>query len=405
MKYELATDTWGKEELKAGIDVLLSGQYTMGEKVEKYEDAFATYVGADYGVMTNSGSSANLIMISTMVQMGLLQPGDEVIVPAVSWSTTYFPLVQYGLIPVFVDVDTLSFTMRASYLEAVLSNKTKAILFVTLLGNSSNLKEVDRFCRANDLFLLIDNCEGFGCKVLRQYKNSDDEIVDEKFEEPGSIGLMTTYSTFFSHHLQTMEGGMVVTDNSSVRDYLKSIRSHGWDRHLDNVSALSIKKKNDFYAPFNFVALGYNVRPTEISGAIGYEQLNKAGKFINKRRENLFYLRNEMEKTKVTWGRLQTQFDDGLTSSFGFGFILRKGLDRDKIADQLKAAGIAVRPIVAGNFLRTPVMKNIEHRVYGELSASDRIHYDGFFIGNDSRDLSTEIDYFLEVMDGTTQCQ
>jgi len=402
MKYELATDTWGKEELKAGIDVLLSGQYTMGEKVEKYEDAFATYVGADYGVMTNSGSSANLIMISTMVQMGLLQPGDEVIVPAVSWSTTYFPLVQYGLIPVFVDVDTLSFTMRASYLEAVLSNKTKAILFVTLLGNSSNLKEVDRFCRANDLFLLIDNCEGFGCKVLRQYKNSDDEIVDEKFEEPGSIGLMTTYSTFFSHHLQTMEGGMVVTDNSSVRDYLKSIRSHGWDRHLDNVSALSIKKKNDFYAPFNFVALGYNVRPTEISGAIGYEQLNKAGKFINKRRENLFYLRNEMEKTKVTWGRLQTQFDDGLTSSFGFGFILRKGLDRDKIADQLKAAGIAVRPIVAGNFLRTPVMKNIEHRVYGEMTVADGIHDNGFFIGNDSRDLSTEIDHFIDIMRSIT---
>lgn len=402
MKYELATDTWGKEELKAGIDVLLSGQYTMGEKVEKYEDAFATYVGADYGVMTNSGSSANLIMISTMVQMGLLQPGDEVIVPAVSWSTTYFPLVQYGLVPVFVDVDSESFTMRASYLAAALSNKTKAILFVTLLGNSSNLKEVDKFCRANDLFLLIDNCEGFGCKVLRQYKNSDDEIVDEKFEEPGSIGLMTTYSTFFSHHLQTMEGGMVVTNNSSVRDYLKSIRSHGWDRHLDSVSALGIKKKNDFYNPFNFVTIGYNVRPTEISGAIGYEQLNKADEFINKRRENLFYLKNEMNKVKVTWGRLQKQFSDGLTSSFGFGFILRKGLDRDKIADQLKAAGIAVRPIVAGNFLRTPVMKNIEHRVYGEMTVADGIHDNGFFIGNDSRDLTIEIDHFIDIMRSIT---
>lgn len=395
--YNLASNTWGKEELSAAMNVLASGQYTMGEKVKQFEEDFADYVGADYAIMVNSGSSANLVMISAMCQAGRLEPGDEIIVPAVSWSTTYFPLVQYGLVPVFVDIDLDTFNVDYKMVEKCITNKTKAVLFVTLLGNPSGLSNIRSICKQKNIELLVDNCEGFGSSFRKFFGSPR----GTPWCESGTAGLMGTYSTFFSHHLQTMEGGMIVTNNKILRDYAVSIRSHGWDRHLEKRSTFGVKNADNFYNPFNFITVGYNVRPTEISGAVGVEQLKKADSFIETRRKNaekfdrLLSVENMIMEP---WGTCQILWEYSESSYFGFGFILDKKYDRDAICRELKVYNIETRPIVAGNFTRSVVAKKIHHKVPYDLKNADILHDHGFFIGNDSRDLSKEINHFIKTM-------
>ena len=403
--YSLASNTWGKEELSAAMNVLASGQYTMGEKVKEFERAFAKYVGSKYAIMTNSGSSANLVMISTMCQAGYFKPGDEIIVPAVSWSTTYFPLAQYGLVPVFVDVDLDTFNMEHKSVEKCITDKTKAVLFVTLLGNPSGLGPIAALCKKENIELLVDNCEGFGSTYRAFFGEKQGQI----HVESGTAGIMGTYSTFFSHHLQTMEGGMIVTDNINLRDYATSIRSHGWDRHLDHKNAFGVKNEDNFYKDFNIVTMGYNVRPTEISGAVGVEQIKKADVFNNTRVKNNHLLsafllsasfsksgepfkgQDEVFKRQSVWSSYESSY-------FGFGFILDKKYNRDSVCRELNVYNIATRPIVAGNFTRSKVAKYMDFKVPYKLKNADIIHMDGFFIGNDSKDLSNELEYFTNAI-------
>ena len=384
MKYELASSSWDNKEIEAIQDVIRRDCYTMGKSVHQFEEDFARYTNHKYCVMVNSGSSANLLAIAAMFYKkdNPLKRGDEVIVPAVSWATTYYPLYQYGLHLKFVDVNLETLNMDTDALAEAITDKTRLIFAVNLLGNPNEFAAIQEIIKGKNITLLEDNCESLG------------GVYDGK--PLGSIGLIGTYSTFFSHHMATMEGGVIGTDDEELYDILLSIRSHGWTRHLPKENKLCVKYDNNFEESWRFILPGYNVRPVEMMGAIGVEQLKKLPEFIRHRRQNAEYFKKLFSGDD----RFILQREIGLSSWFGFSFLINKGveIDRKHIIDVLTKANIETRPIVAGNFAKKEVVRYFDHEISGELKNSDYIDERGFFVGNHQFDIKDKLDYLKDVL-------
>lgn len=379
MNYNLSDDTWGEKEKEAIYRVIASNRFSMGEEVKSFEEEFAKKVKSKYAVMSNSGSSANLLAIASLVYSEKLKEQDEVIVPAVSWSTTYYPLHQHNLKLKFVDIDKDTLNINIFDLEKAISEKTKAIFAVNLLGNPNEYKKIKELCNKHDLILIEDNCESLGAKY------EDKQL--------GTIGKLGTYSTFYSHHLCTMEGGITVTDDEELYHYMLAIRAHGWTRNLPKDSKIYKKKENEFYESFNFIVPGYNLRPLEMEAAIGKEQLKKWDMIINQRRENAKYFVDKISEIKGI--RIQKEIEE--SSWFGFAIILEGKLKnkRDDLVSHLKENNVEVRPIVAGNFTRNEVIKYMDYEVHENLENADDIHENGFFIGNHSKDNKKQVEYLI----------
>ncbi len=382
MIYSLSDDTWGQEELQAAHRVIDSRHFTMGTNVSEYEKAFADHFGARYAVMSNSGSSANLLAAAALVYAGRLKKGDEVLVTAVSWSTTYFPLAQMGLKLRFVDIDPGTLNVDLEELEKAVTPATRAVMAVNLLGNPNDYGRLCGICRRYGLILIEDNCESMGASLDGRYT--------------GTFGCIGTYSTYYSHHLCTMEGGMSLTDDEELCHYMLSIRSHGWTRHLPAGSSVYTKMGDPFYESFNFIMPGFNVRPLEIEAAAGLEQLKKLDRFVEQRRENAAYF---MEKIGTTGFR--TQAETGRSSWFGFALVLpeERAGERGRYINALREAQIEVRPIVAGNFARQKALDYMDHTVCGPLGNANHIHENGFFVGNHSRKMRDQIDYLVRTLE------
>lgn len=374
MKYPLASNTWDEKEVAALNRVIQSGRYTMGEEVKKFEQEFAKFFKVKHAVMTNSGSSANLITLAALKYHPKFKKvsNPNIIVPAVSWSTTFFPIHQLGYTLKFVDVGLESFNMEPESVEAAIDENTVAVFAVNLLGNPCRLQELAEICDKRGITLLEDNCESLGA------------LIDNK--QAGTFGEMGTFSFFFSHHLQTMEGGMVVTNDDSLSDYLRSLRAHGWIR--DDRFGTFAKSGDPLRDSFNFVLPGYCVRPLEMSGATGQEQLKKWPDMIIKRRENA-----RIAKTHF-WNREEIflQKEYRASSWFGFGLVLTGSLEgrRADVIKELQSNGVECRPIVAGNFMKNPVIKHL-NCITCDAPNAEKIDRDGFFIGNDCQDLAKEI--------------
>lgn len=382
MNYKLASSSWGKEEIKAIHNVIDSDVFSMDKKVVQYEKNFAKYFGTKYAVMCSSGSTANLLMIASLffTKKPKLKRGDEVIVPSVSWSTTYFPLQQYGLHVKFVDInlETLNYDLEA--LKKAVTSKTKAILAVNLLGNPNNFDEIRAIIENKNILLLEDNCESMGAKFNDKYT--------------GSFGLMGTFSTFFSHHMSTMEGGMIITDDQEIYHILLCIRAHGWTRNLPMKNKVSNKSKDWFEESFKFVLPGYNVRPLEMSGAIGIEQLKKLPSFLQQRRKNaLTFIKLFSESNKFI-----IQKEIGNSSWFGFSLIIKDTTPRNKIISKLTNASIDTRPIVTGDFTKNEVLKYFDYSIHGCLVNAKKVDAKGFFLGNSHEDLTKELHYLHRVL-------
>ncbi len=381
MIYSLSNDTWDEKEICAAHRVIDSRLFTMGTYVKQYEQEFARKFGAKYAVMSNSGSSANLLAVAALLYSGKVKRGDEVVVTAVSWSTTYFPVAQFGLKLRFVDIDPNTLNVDTDALEAAVTPKTKVVLVVNLLGNPNDFTVIRKICEKYDLIMLEDNCESMGAR----FEN----------KSAGTFGLIGTFSTYYSHHLCTMEGGMSVTDDEGMYHYMLSIRSHGWTRHLPENSPVYHKSDDLFYESFNFIMPGFNVRPLEIEAAVGIEQLKKLDKFIATRRENAVYFQNRMSETPFL-----IQREVGLASWFGFAVILPEEMsgNRNKVIRALRENEIEVRPIVAGNFVKQTALKYLDYSVSGTLKNADYIHDNGFFVGNHSVLMKQELDLLIEVL-------
>lgn len=383
MKYSLATSSWGDEEIKAIQSVIESEMYSMGPKVAKYEKEFASYFGAKHAVMCSSGSTANLIMTAALfyTKTPRLKRGDEIIVPAVSWSTTYFPLQQYGLKLKFVDIDSETLNYNMSDLKEAITKQTKAVMAVNLLGNSNDFDAIFEMIGEKDIVLIEDNCESMGAKFNGKYT--------------GTFGVMGSFSSFYSHHISTMEGGMVVTDDEELYHILLCLRAHGWTRNLPKKNHVFNKSDNWFEEAFRFVLPGYNVRPLEMSGAIGSEQLLKLDGFINQRRKNAEHFIALFKDDN----RFIIQKELGESSWFGFSFIIKNlKLNREKIIEVLTKANIDSRPIVTGDFTKNEVMRFFDYDKYNSLPNADQLHYNGFFVGNSQEPLISELDYLKEVL-------
>ena len=383
MKYSLATSSWGDEEIKAIQSVIESDMYSMGPKVAKYEKEFASYFGAKHAVMCSSGSTANLIMTAALfyTKTPKLKQGDEIIVPAVSWSTTYFPLQQHGLKLKFVDIDSETLNYNLSDLKEAITKQTKAIMAVNLLGNSNDFDAIFEMIDEKDIVLIEDNCESMGAKYNGKYT--------------GTFGVMGSFSSFFSHHISTMEGGMVVTDDEELYHVLLCLRAHGWTRNLPKNNHVSNKSDNWFEEAFRFVLPGYNVRPLEMSGAIGSEQLLKLDGFINQRRKNAEHFITLFKDDN----RFIIQKELGESSWFGFSFIMKDlELNREKIIEVLTKANIDSRPIVTGDFTKNEVMRFFDYDKHNSLPNANQLHYNGFFVGNSQEPLISELDYLKEVL-------
>lgn len=382
MKYPLATPSWDQEEIDAIQDVVKTGFFSMGKNVSRIEDEFAKSMGSQFSIMVNSGSSANLIAIAALFyrKENPLRRGDEVLVPAVSWSTTYFPLYQYGLKLRFVDIDLETLNMDIGHLKKSISPKTRAIFAVNLLGNSNEYDEILKLCEEKNILLLEDNCESMGA-----------QYGDKKL---GTVGLLGTFSSYFSHHISTMEGGFVTTDDEELHHIMLSLRSHGWTRHLPVENHVTGRKSDiDFEESFKFVLPGYNLRPLEMSAAIGLKQLVKLHSFVEIRRKNATYF---LEKMKKFEDYLYTQKEIGRSSWFGFSLICKKPEMRNALVQFLGESDIETRPIVAGNFMSNSVIRYFDYDCVDGVSNAQYLHDNGFFIGNYQECIEDKIDYFIE---------
>ena len=378
IKYPLASTTWDEKELRAVQKVIESGNYTMGKQVIKYEKMFAEFVGSNHCVMVNSGSSANLLAVASLfyVKVPKLKRRDEVIVPAVSWATTYSPLYQYGLKLKFADIDLNTLNYNLDELKKAVSSKTKMILVVNLLGNPNDFDIINNIIGDRDIILVEDNCEALGATYRGKHT--------------GTFGLLGTYSSFFSHHISTIEGGMIVTDNEELYHILLSLRAHGWTRQLPKENLITKKSNDIFEESYRFILPGYNVRPTEISGAIGIEQLKKLPDLLDGRRKNAKYFLKLFKEHPI----FIIQKDVDNSSWFGFSLVIKSDtkIKRSDIIKCLTKNGIECRPIVAGNILRNNVIKYFNYEVSGNMKNANYLHENGLFIGNHHYDISHEID-------------
>lgn len=362
-KYPLLEKGFNTEDILRGIEVLLSKKLTMSEITKKFEYSFSKYIGSKYALMVNSGSSANLLASFALVnpkKKRRLKPGDEFIIPAVCWSTSLWPLVQCGLKPKFIDVDINTYCLDENLLDK--KTNAKAIMNIHILGNSSNMHKISEFVKSKNMFLIEDTCEALGSKFKSKYL--------------GTFGDFGTFSFYYSHQMTSGEGGMVVCKTKEDYELLHSMRSHGWDRGLRS------SKKNSF----NFINSGFNLRPLDLTAAIGLSQLKRLNNMIKSRKKNRDLIINKL-RNHSNWNNQYTFFNENKNlkaSWFGFPLLINKNIlnKKRKFLNYLNSSGVETRPILSGNFLNQPSCKlfNFKYNKKDFLN-SQEVEDRGFFIG------------------------
>tara|TARA_B100000029_G_scaffold7846_1_gene8264 strand:+ start:8915 stop:10192 length:1278 start_codon:yes stop_codon:yes gene_type:complete len=371
-KIPIAVPAFSWEEVYEALDSMLEIKTTMSKKVKMFEKLFAKYIGVKHALMVNSGSSANLLALSILSNpfLGKKQIKDqhEIITPAVTWSTTVFPILNIHAKPVFVDIDSKTFNIDPKKIEKAITKKTRAIMVVHLLGNPCNMRIIKKIAKKHNLFLIEDCCEALGAQF--------------EGKKVGGFGDLATFSFFASHHITTMEGGMLVTNNDQLFEIAKSLRTHGWSRDLKNKKQIEDKNlKID--SRFLFPNVGYNLRPTELQGAFGIHQIKKLDKFLKIREKNAKF----WKKTLSKYSRYMTFLEDELRSYnsnmlFAIKINKNKFFTKNQLVKFLERKGIDTRPVMAGNFVEQPVIKIIPHKISGNLKNSSEIMKNAFLIGN-----------------------
>ncbi|MDA9134118.1 DegT/DnrJ/EryC1/StrS family aminotransferase [Candidatus Pelagibacter ubique] len=362
--YSLSPNSFSDEDIIKGIEVLLTKKITMSSITKKFEKEFAKYIGSKYALMVNSGSSANLLATFALINplnKKKLKKGDECLIPSLCWSTSLWPIVQAGLIPKFVDIDPLTLNISIDDLKKKINKKTKAIMGVHILGNSANMDELMKIIKKNKLYLIEDTCESLGSTFNKKYL--------------GSFGDFGTFSFYYSHQITAGEGGMIVCNDKKNYEIIHTLRAHGWDRGLKN-------NKNNF----NFINSGFNLRPLEISAAIGFNQFKRLNQFKKTRFDNRVKIINRLKRSKY-W-KDQFSFIDPIKkldpSWFGLPILINENLKwkKNKFLAYLNKNGIETRPIISGNFLNQPSIKLYKLNAKKELfKNAQNIEDRGFFIG------------------------
>jgi CDP-6-deoxy-D-xylo-4-hexulose-3-dehydrase len=393
MRVPLASSGLRDIDIEIATQVLKSGNLTMGAQVKIFENKMASYLGVEHFVMVNSNSSANLLMIEALLRPTVskprLNPGDSVLVPAIAWPTTIWPLIQLGLNPLFVDVDpqTLALDLVAAQ-ELIDSSRipVRGIFPIHPLGYAIPPSKLDEFTRKNDLILINDVCESLGSW--------------NEGKHAGTNGVAGSFSFYFSHHITTMEGGGVATNDSEYADDLRSMRSHGWSRDRSDVSEWTNQvTSND--SKFLFVSTGYNIRPMEIQAAIGSSQIDQIETFVAKRRRIARSVFNALKGTQLSVIGAETLATKQLERSNSWMLIPIRvnGSDakarKKRILEKLDELEIETRPVLTGNFLAQPAIQRItRHAVDPEqFTAAADITNHAFLVGAHHDLLEEQIEF------------
>ncbi len=385
-KIKLHEPTFGIEEIFNFTKQLITTNVTMGKQVEYFEKKFCDKFGFKYAVSSNSGSSANLLIVAALMSKlysKKLKKNDEVIVPALAWSTSVFPLIQYGLKPVFVDCDIKTMNIDINQVKKAISSKTKAILAIPIYGNPCDMDDLKEICNKKDLILLEDTCESMGAKYNGKFL--------------GKFGLASSFSFYFSHHITCLEGGITVTNDYELAEIMKIIRSHGWIRNIKEKEKW--KKSFPKIDPnFLFVNEGYNLRLTEPQARMGITQIKKLDDFIKRRRSNAKILTGSMKEFD-NFFIFQSEKKNSFHTWFGFTVIIKdiKIINRYRLCKFLNKNGIETRVIVSGNFASQPVIKTFKHRIVGNLSNANKIMMNGFSIGIHQDISNDQLKYIFDV--------
>ena len=389
--YPLIDDAFLTIDILKGIEVMLTGKITMLEITQQFEYEFAKHIGRKYALMVNSGSSANLISAFALVnprKKNFLKRNDEFLIPVLCWSTSLWPFVQAGLKPRFVDVDVNNFNMNMDEFKKKLTKEVKAIVAVHVLGNSTQIAEVAKIAKSRNIFLVEDTCESLGAKYKKKYL--------------GTFGDFGTYSFFYSHQITSGEGGMVVCNSREDYELIYSMRSHGWSRKLKRSN---IKKSTNFNivndTSFNFINSGFNLRPLDVSAAIGLSQFRRLNSMVQNRLINRKKIINKLIHSPL-WNQQFSFLEitkNTKSSPFGLPILINKKYlsKKEKFFNFLKKKDIETRIIMGGNFVNQQSVK-----IYNLNSKNDNfpkaqeIEDTGFYIGIHPKSISNEILKHLE---------
>jgi len=377
-KYPLLEKGFTTDDIMRGIEVLLSRKITMSDITKKFEYNFSKFVGSKYSLMVNSGSSANLLAAFALTnpkKKRRLKPGDKFLIPAICWSTSLWPLIQCGLKPKFLDVNINNYCLDEKLLKK--DKQIKAIMNIHILGNSSNMDKLTHFAKSNKMYLIEDTCEALGSKFKSKYL--------------GTFGDFGTYSFYYSHQITSGEGGMIVCKTKEDYELLHTMRAHGWDRGLNN-----LRKKNNF----NFINSGFNLRPMDLTAAIGLSQLKRLKNMIKSRSKNRKLIINKIINSEH-WDDQFTFFNPNKNlepSWFGLPLLVNQKfvMHKEKFLKYLNSSGVETRPILSGNFLNQPSCKLYNFK-YDKKSfkVSQEIEDRGFFIGLPTSDMNFKTLNFL----------
>jgi len=359
------------ETKKALADFILQAdRLSMGAECLKFERKFAAYQGCKEAVLFNSGGSANLAMFQALKNLGKLRDADRVGFSALTWSTNTMPIIQMGLIPAAVDCEVSTLNVMSHDLEERLEQASMKALFLTnALGFTGDIDKVMAICRERDIILIEDNCESLGTTLPSG--------------RTGNFGLAASFSFFVAHHMSTIEGGMVTTNDQTFAEMLRIVRTNGWDRNLTAQQQHKWRRKfnieSEFEAKYTFYDLGFNMRPTEITGFLGQYQMQFLEENIKRRESNYLGL----EKITKENDDLVVLKHDHITtlSTFAFPVVCKTPELREKYLARFGGAGIEIRPMIAGNIQRQPFYKKYAKETY-PLPGADFLHENGFYCGN-----------------------
>jgi CDP-6-deoxy-D-xylo-4-hexulose-3-dehydrase len=378
--HPLHNNAFTNEDIMSGLEVLLSQKITMSDITAEFENEFAKFVGSKFALMVNSGSSANLLASFALInpkKKNRLKRGDKFIIPAICWSTSLWPLVQCGLVPKFIDVNRDNFCLDEALMSKKVLKEIRAIVAIHILGNAPNIEKISSIAKKNKIFLIEDTCEALGSKYKSKFL--------------GSFGDFGTYSFYYSHQITSGEGGMIVCNSKDDYMLIHSLRAHGWDRGLSKNT-----KKNQF----NFINSGFNLRPLDLTAAIGLSQFKRLKLMMNIRSKNRANIINNLKKN-INW---KNQFEFFMpnkhVSPSWFGLpLLIKNINKnkkEKFLRNLNNKGIETRPILSGNFLNQPSAKlynlNKEKLTFKN---SQLIEDQGFFIGLPTENMTDKNVNFL----------
>ena len=379
--YPLVKNPFSSKDIYEGIKVLKSKQLTLSTKTFELENYFKKKFNSKFSAMVNSGSSDNLLAFQTLInpyRKNRLKTNDEVLIPALCWPTSFWPIIQSNLKPVFVDCDKKNFNIDIQDLEKKITKKTKCLILIHVLGHCADMDKIMQIVKKNNLILIEDNCESIGSKYKNKYL--------------GTYGDFSTFSFYSSHQISGGEGGMLNCKDSRDYQIIKTLRSHGWSRETSQGRDSIYKHKKDKYLDpkFTFCNSGYNLRPTEACAAIALSQLKRLEQIKRSRKLNYDKIKSTLQNSKICDENFSfIEVNKKISECWlSFPIILKKNIDRKIFLKKLFSYGIETRPIISGDFTKQPVFKKYKIKMQKTYKNSNFIHKYGFYIGLYSEPLS-----------------